>query len=108
MVDLKALMGDTSDNIPGVPGVGEKTALELLRKYGSLAGVYEHISDPDIRASLRTKLENGKESAEDSYYLRHDRPQGTHRYFPDLPSPPGRLRRRGVRDLSASRLPEVH
>lgn len=69
MVDLKALMGDTSDNIPGVPGVGEKTALELVRKYGSLAGVYEHISDPDIRASLRTKLENGKESAEDSYYL---------------------------------------
>ena len=69
MIDLKALMGDTSDNIPGVPGVGEKTALELVRKYGSLAGVYEHISDPDIRASLRTKLENGKESAEDSYYL---------------------------------------
>lgn len=49
--------------------MGEKTALELVRKYGSLAGVYEHISDPDIRASLRTKLENGKESAEDSYYL---------------------------------------
>ena len=69
MVDLKALMGDTSDNIPGVPGVGEKTALELVRKYGSLAGVYEHISDPDIRASLRTKLENGKESADESYYL---------------------------------------
>ena len=47
-------MGDTSDNIPGVPGVGEKTALELVRKYGSLAGVYEHISDPDIRASIHT------------------------------------------------------
>ena len=69
MVDLKALMGDTSDNIPGVPGVGEKTALELVRKYGSLAGVYEHINDADIRASLRTKLENGKESADESYYL---------------------------------------
>ena len=69
MVDLKALMGDTSDNIPGVPGVGEKTALDLIRRYGSLAGVYEHINDADIRASLRTKLENGKASAEDSYYL---------------------------------------
>lgn len=69
MVDLKALMGDTSDNIPGVPGVGEKTALDLLRRYGSLAGVYEHIGDADIRASLRTKLENGRASAEDSYYL---------------------------------------
>lgn len=82
MVDLKALMGDTSDNIPGVPGVGEKTALELVRKYGSLAGVYEHISDPDIRASLRTKLENGKESAEDSYYLATIDRKAAHSIFP--------------------------
>ena len=69
MVDLKALMGDTSDNIPGVPGVGEKTALELVRKYGSLAGVYEHLDDADMRPAVRKKLEAGKESAEESYYL---------------------------------------
>ena len=69
MVDLKALMGDASDNIPGVPGVGEKTALELLRKYGSLRGVYEHLDDADMRPAVRKKLEAGRESAEDSYYL---------------------------------------
>jgi DNA polymerase-1 len=55
VVDLLALMGDASDNIPGVPGVGEKTALELIRAYGSLDGVYaslEKISKPKLRASL--------------------------------------------------------
>ena len=45
MVDLKALMGDTSDNIPGVKGIGEKTALNLLQKYETLDGVYEHIDE---------------------------------------------------------------
>ena len=43
MIDLKALMGDSSDNIPGVKGIGEKTAINLLTKYGSLDGVYENI-----------------------------------------------------------------
>ena len=69
MIDLKALMGDSSDNIPGVPGVGEKTALDLLRRYGSLDGVYAHLDDPEIKKGLRAKLEAGKESAYDSYYL---------------------------------------
>lgn len=69
MVDLKALMGDSSDNIPGVPGVGPKTATELLLKYGSLDGLYENLQSPDIRPKLREKLELGKESAYLSYDL---------------------------------------
>ena len=69
MVDLKALMGDSSDNIPGVPGVGEKTAMDLLHRFGSLDGVYQHLEDPSIKAGLRSKLESGKESAYDSFYL---------------------------------------
>ncbi len=69
MVDLKALMGDSSDNIPGVPGVGEKTALELIRSFGSLDGVYAHLDDPSVKKGLRAKLEAGRESAYDSFYL---------------------------------------
>jgi len=60
-LDLKALKGDSSDNIPGVPGVGEKTAIELLKQYKTLDGVYDHL--PDIKDSLRKKLEAGKDSA---------------------------------------------
>lgn len=69
MIDLKALMGDTSDNIPGVAGVGPKTATELLLKYGSLDGVYNNIENPDIRPKLREKLEAGKDNAYLSYDL---------------------------------------
>ena len=69
MVDLKALMGDSSDNIPGVAGVGPKTATDLLLKFGSLDGVYGNLQDPSIRPKLREKLENGKENAYLSYDL---------------------------------------
>ena len=69
LIDLKALMGDSSDNIPGVAGVGPKTATELLTKFGSLDGVYENLSDPSIRPKLREKLEAGKENAYLSYDL---------------------------------------
>ncbi len=69
MVDLKSLMGDSSDNIPGVPGVGPKTATELLLKFGSLDGVYDNLSDPSVRAKLREKLETNKDSAYLSYDL---------------------------------------
>ncbi len=69
MVDLKALMGDSSDNIPGVAGVGSKTASELLLKFGSLDGVYENLQDESIRPKLREKLETGKDSAYLSYDL---------------------------------------
>jgi len=69
MVDLKALMGDSSDNIPGVAGVGPKTATELLLKFGTLDGVYANLDDPSIRPKLREKLAEGKESAYLSYDL---------------------------------------
>lgn len=69
MVDLKALMGDTSDNIPGVPGIGEKTALDLLHRFGSLDGVYANIEDASIKAGQRKKLIEGAESARLSYTL---------------------------------------
>lgn len=66
-LDLKALKGDSSDNIPGVPGVGEKTAVKLLNQYGTLEGVYEHLNE--ITGSVRKKLEDGRESAKMSYFL---------------------------------------
>ena len=62
LVDYKALVGDTSDNIPGVAGVGEKTALALLQKYGSLESVYEHL-DEITPQRFRRALEAGRESA---------------------------------------------
>ena len=61
MIDLKALMGDTSDNIPGVPGIGEKTAMGLIQKFGSVQAVYENIEDP--------KLLDGREAADKSLHL---------------------------------------
>ena len=60
-LDLKALKGDSSDNIPGVPGVGEKTGVQLLQQYETLDGVYENLWE--IKDSTRRKLENGKDSA---------------------------------------------
>lgn len=66
-LDLKALKGDASDNIPGVPGVGEKTAVKLLNEYGTLDGIYEHIGE--IKGSVQKKLIEGKESAYMSYEL---------------------------------------
>ncbi len=61
VVDYKAIVGDKSDNIPGVPGVGEKTAMKLLEQYGTLDEIYAHLEDVEKR--WRTKLEDGKESA---------------------------------------------
>ncbi|MGD8403544.1 MAG: DNA polymerase I [Anaerolineales bacterium] len=61
VVDYKAIVGDKSDNIPGVTGVGEKTGLRLLEKYGSLDEIYAHLDEVEKR--WRTKLEEGKESA---------------------------------------------
>lgn len=69
MVDLKALMGDSSDNIPGVPGVGEKTAMELIQKYNTINNVYLNIDSSEIKPGVRTKLEAGKEKAYMSYAL---------------------------------------
>ena len=62
-VDAKALMGDSSDCIPGVPGIGEKTALPLIARFDSLEGVYAHLEDSFIKAGVRTKLSEFRESA---------------------------------------------
>ena len=67
LVDLKSLMGDSSDNIPGVAGVGPKTATQLLLSYGTLDGIYEHL--PEIKESVRKKLERDREQAYLSYDL---------------------------------------
>ena len=69
LIDLKALMGDASDNIPGVAGVGPKTATDLLLKFGNLDGVYANLEDSSIRPKLREKLEAGKDNAYLSYDL---------------------------------------
>ena len=60
-LDFKALKGDSSDNIPGVPGVGEKTAADLLQRFETLDAVYEHLQD--IKPAVRAKLEAGRDSA---------------------------------------------
>ena len=67
VIDLKALMGDPSDNIPGVKGVGEKTALKLLHEYKTLDGIYENIEN--IKGKIKEKLINDKENAYKSYHL---------------------------------------
>ena len=69
LIDLKALMGDSSDNIPGVKGIGEKTAKALLTKFGSLDAVYEHLDDPIIKPKMRENLVAYKEDAYLSYEL---------------------------------------
>ena len=69
IVDLKALMGDSSDNIPGVPGVGEKTAMDLVQRYTSVDNIYGMIDELEIKEGVRKKLKEGKDSAELSYEL---------------------------------------
>ncbi len=67
IIDLKALMGDKSDNISGVAGIGEKTAYALLESYGTIDGIYEHIDE--IKGATQKKLLDGKESAYFSHKL---------------------------------------
>ncbi len=67
--DVKALMGDSSDNIPGVPGIGEKTALKLISEYGSLDGIYDDLEHKKLTKGTMAKLSEGKQSAYDSQFL---------------------------------------
>ncbi len=67
MVDLKAMMGDSSDNIPGIAGVGEKTALEFMHSYGSLDNLYAHIDE--LKGAKHDKVANGRDMAYLSYEL---------------------------------------
>ena len=68
-IDVKGLMGDTSDNIPGVSGIGEKTAFSLIQKFKSIENIYENIDDSSISKGVRTKLTEGKEDAFNSKFL---------------------------------------
>ncbi len=63
LIEVKALMGDSSDNIPGVPGIGEKTALDLIQRYKSIDYIYSHFDELTLKPAQRKKLEEGKDSA---------------------------------------------
>ncbi|MDR3178849.1 MAG: DNA polymerase I [Oscillospiraceae bacterium] len=69
LIDIKALMGDTSDNIPGVVGIGKKNAITLVENFGTLENIYKNISSEKIKESVRKKLLEGRESAFMSYTL---------------------------------------
>ena len=69
IIDYKALKGDQSDNIPGVPGIGEKTAIDLISRFQNLNGVYQALDSDEIKESIKEKLINNKESAYLSYEL---------------------------------------
>ena len=69
IIDLKALMGDSSDNYPGVPGVGEKTAMELIQKYETVDAIYAKLPEIEAKPAAVKKLAEGEESARQSYYL---------------------------------------
>lgn len=80
LIEVKSLMGDASDNIPGVAGIGEKTALSLIQKFGSLDGVYANIDDSAIRPKQRENLQAHRADAEMSHMLgtiRRDAPIDT-------------------------------
>jgi len=69
IIDLKALMGDSSDNYPGVPGIGEKTATELIQKYRSIDAIYEKLPDIEAKPAAIRRLAEGEASARQSYRL---------------------------------------
>ena len=69
MIEIKAHMGDTSDNISGVKGIGEKTALSLIKQEGDVKTLYAHLADIKLTPTVRTKLENGQQDSIDSRFL---------------------------------------
>lgn len=83
IIDLKALMGDSSDNIPGVKGIGEKTATELIRSHGTIEKIYAEIDTLDIKDSVKTKLIDGKEDAKMSFELASIDTHAPIDFFPD-------------------------
>ena len=98
LIEVKSLMGDASDNIPGVPGIGEKTALALVQKFGSLQGVYDHLDDPAIKPKQRENLAANREQAELSRML------GTIRRDAPITTAPEAYRRRPGAPAAAAKL----
>ncbi len=87
LIEVKSLMGDASDNIPGVAGIGEKTALALIGRFGTMEEVYAHLDDPAVKPGMRKKLEGHKAEAELSHML------GTIRTDAPVETSPGAYRR---------------
>lgn len=98
LIDVKSLMGDASDNIPGVPGIGEKSALALVQRFGSLAGVYENLDDKAIKPKQRENLTNHRDKAEMSLML------GTIRRDVPIETDPAAYARRPGDPAAAARL----
>ena len=69
LIDLKALMGDSSDNISGVPGIGQKTAAALITEWKTIENLYDNLENANITKGVRTKLESGLQAAEESKWL---------------------------------------
>ncbi len=97
-VDVKALMGDSSDNIPGVAGIGEKTALKLIGEFGSIDELYMNLAEAKLTPSVKAKLEQGKDSAEMSRQL-----ATIFRAVPEMPN----IHRLGNGKLEASLAAEI-
>ena len=81
-IDVKGLMGDSSDNVPGVKGIGEKSAFEYIRKFGSVENLYENLADSIIKPAARQKLEDGRDMA---YLSKKLCTIDTHRLNPAIP-----------------------
>lgn len=106
MIDLKALMGDASDNIPGVPGIGEKTAMDLVQKYGSIDALYAKMPEVEAKPAALKKLQAGEESARHSYCWPH-----CHRCAAGVPAggePGPGARRSGLSAVFAPGVYEAH
>ena len=102
LIEVKSLMGDTSDNIPGVPGVGEKTALALIQAFGTLDGVYANLEDSRIKPGVRKKLTEHEDKA------RLSRTLGTIRLDAPIDTAPGTyLRGEGEPAKAAALLAEL-
>ena len=83
IVDLKALMGDSSDNIPGVKGIGEKTAMDLIQRYGSVEAIYQGLDTLEAKPAVLKKLREGEEGARLSYDLATIRCEAPIRFAPE-------------------------
>ena len=83
IIDLKALMGDASDNIPGVKGIGEKTAMDLIQRYGSVAAIYADLDTVEAKPAVLKKLKEGADQAKMSYDLATIRTNAPLEFAPD-------------------------
>ena len=108
LIDLKALMGDSSDNIPGVPGIGEKTAMQLLHDFGTLEGVYANIDDERIKKGCAHQAAERRAVREGQLLARHHRPQRAARPRCGAPARAGHRRDRALRPADPAGVQEFY